>query len=85
MLDDLEQPLRGGLRERARGLVEDQQPRGRGDGARDLDLLLELDAQLAHGAALVDADVEAVEDIARVGAQLASSRCVACARAAGGR
>ena len=66
----LEQPLGRRLGERARGLVEDQQPRGRGDGARDLDLLLELDAQLADGTALVDAHVEAVEHRARVGSQL---------------
>ena len=57
------------LGQRARRLVEDQHPRRRGDGARDLDLLLELDAQLADGAPLVDAHVEAVEDLARVGAQ----------------
>ncbi len=57
----LEEALRRRLRQRARSLVEDEQPRLGRDGARHLYLLLQLDAQLADLRARIDVDAEVVE------------------------
>ena len=60
-LEALQQALRGGLRERARGLVEHDHARVGRDRARHLDLLLHLDRERPDARAGVDVDAEVGE------------------------
>ena len=74
LLDQRQQAAGRRLRERAGRLVEDQQLRRRGEGAGDLDHLLQLDVEVADDRRLGDVDADPLQHLAGVAAQRDPSR-----------